>query len=105
MKKQQRAYDLLAPHYRILQFLSSHFHATRLGSPHIQKVYQRLMHVALGAMKHTCQHPLAREVHLHILLLGLRILKFNTDTDPSALWRLKDLVLTAALAWFQLPPR
>lgn len=96
---------MIAPHFRLVQFLSSHFNATRLGSRQIQRVYYRLMHVTLDAMGHTMEHPLARETHFHIVLLGLRILQFGTDMDMAAQWRLKDRILSAALAWFSIAPR
>lgn len=105
LRRQQEAYDLIAPHFRLLQFLSSHFHATRLSSPYVEKVYHRLIHVTLDAMDVTTSHPLTREVHFHIVLLGLRILHFSTNMDRSANWRLKDRILSAALAWFALRPR
>lgn len=105
VRRQHQAYNMIAPHFRLVQFLSSHFNATRLGSRQIQRVYYRLMHVTLDAMGHTMEHPLARETHFHIVLLGLRILQFGTDMDSSAQWRLKDRILSAALAWFSIAPR
>jgi phosphatidylinositol 4-kinase len=102
---QQKAVDLIAPHLRVAQFLASHFNATRLGSPYIQRVYYRLMTVTLDALAETKSHPLAREAHFHVILLGLRILRFSTGLDLAVLWRLKDRLLTAALAWFANPPR
>ncbi|KAK8168122.1 hypothetical protein BKA80DRAFT_300117 [Phyllosticta citrichinensis] len=105
MKKQQHAYNLIAPHFRLLQFLESHFSATRLGSPHVEKVYHRLVHIILSAMNHTTNHPLNREAHLHVVLLGLRVLQFSTGMSIAAQWRLKDRVLSAALAWFKQRPR
>ncbi|KAG8525397.1 uncharacterized protein KY384_009041 [Bacidia gigantensis] len=46
-RKQQAAHDLIAPHLRILQFLTSHFASSRLGSPQSQQVFQRLAIVTL----------------------------------------------------------
>lgn len=105
VKRQHAAYELLAPHLRLLHFLSSHFSATRLGCADIQKVYQRLINITLDALAKTRCHPLARECHFHVILLGLRILRASTDLDRSLLWRFKDRLLTAALAWFAFPPR
>ena len=105
MKRQHASYDLIAPHVRLLEFLSSHFSATRHGSPHIQKVYQRLINVTLDALARTRSHPLARECHFYVILLGLRILRASTDFDRTTLWRFKDRLLSAALAWFAFPPR
>lgn len=96
---------MIEPHFRILQFLSSHFHSTRLGNLHVQNVYQRLMHVTLRALRHTKSQPLAREVHFHIVLLGLKVLRYGPGLDGRAQWRLKDQILAAGLAWFRSPPR
>jgi phosphatidylinositol 4-kinase len=103
--RQHAAIDLIAPHLRVAQFLSSHFSATRLGSPYIRRVYYRLMAITLDALAETKSHPLAREAHFHIILLGLRILRFSTGLDLTIVWRMKDRLLTAALAWFANPPR
>jgi phosphatidylinositol 4-kinase len=105
LKRQHLAYDLIAPHLRLVQFLSSHFSATRLGTPHVQRVYQRLINITLEALLDTKSHPLAREAHFHIILLGLRILRFSTNLDPPLLWRFKDRLLSAALVWFSTSPQ
>ena len=105
VRRQHQTYDLIAPHFRLVQFLSSHFNAIRLGNRQIQHVYYRLMHITLDAMAHTLDHPLARETHFHIVLLGLRILQFGTDTNAADQWRMKDRILSAALAWFYSAPR
>ncbi|KAF2842827.1 hypothetical protein M501DRAFT_32254 [Patellaria atrata CBS 101060] len=104
-KQQQRAYNTIAPHFRLIQFLESHYNASRLGIPSIEKIYHRLMQITLDHMVSTTSHPLAREVHFHIILLGLKMLRFNTSLDGTAQWRFKDRLLGAALAWFSLPPR
>ncbi|KAF2094163.1 hypothetical protein NA57DRAFT_47196, partial [Rhizodiscina lignyota] len=104
MKRQHQAYDHIAPHFRLVQFLSSHFNATRLGSRQIQRVYYRLMHITLDAINDVMEHPLARETLFHIVLLGLRILQFGTDMDAADHWRLKDRILSAALSWFCMAP-
>lgn len=105
VKKQQAALNLLAPHTRVLQFLTSHFNASRLGSPHIQRIFQRFMTVTLQGLKHTTVHPLSRELHFQLILFGLNIFRFCTGLDLITRWRLKDLVLSAGLAWFRRPPR
>ncbi|TKA76163.1 hypothetical protein B0A49_03968 [Cryomyces minteri] len=104
MKRQQLAHNLTAPHFRLLQFLSSHFNATRLCNPYVERAYHRLMRITLSAMKHTTSQPLAREVHFHVVLLGLRILRHSTSLDTGASWRLKDQILSAGLVWFYRPP-
>ncbi|KAF2499808.1 phosphatidylinositol 4-kinase-like protein STT4 [Lophium mytilinum] len=105
VKRQQQAYNIIAPHFRLLQFLSSHFNATRLGNPDIEKVYHRMMHVTLDSMKASPVHPLAREAHFHVILLGLRVLRHCTSLRENFKWRLKDRILTAGLAWFTKAPK
>ncbi|KAF2645449.1 hypothetical protein P280DRAFT_513356 [Massarina eburnea CBS 473.64] len=103
-KRQQYIYNLIAPHYRLLQFLSSHFNATRLGNPDVELVYSRMMHITLDALSLGCPQPLAREAYFHIVLLGLRIVR-HCITLPNAIkWRLLDRVLTVGLAWFAKAP-
>lgn len=104
-KRQQFAIDLLAPHLRLVQFLSSHYNATRLSSPYIQRIYQRLINITLTALIDVRSHPLAREVHFHIILLGLKVIRFSTDLDTELLWRFKDRLLSAAVAWFATTPK
>ncbi|RAL63080.1 hypothetical protein DID88_004165 [Monilinia fructigena] len=86
-KKQQAAHNMLAPHMRLLQFLSSHFNATRL------------------ALKRSTGHPLAREIRFQIVLFGLRVLRHTTTLDFPSKCRLKDKILSAALSWFTFAPR
>ena len=105
LKKQQVVHNLIAPHLRILQFLGSHFNANRLGSPHLRRIFQRLIRVTLGGLQHTVGHPLAREFHLQVILLGLTILRYSDDLGEAAKWRSKDRILSAALAWFSHAPR
>lgn len=105
MKKQQAAHNLIAPHLRILQFLSSHFNAGRLGSPNSQRIFHRLLLTTLEGLKNSAGHPLAREFHFQVILLGLNILRHGTSIDQAARWRLKDTILSAALSWFSHPPR
>ncbi|KAI9668133.1 MAG: phosphatidylinositol-4- kinase [Bathelium mastoideum] len=104
-RRQQATQNLIAPHYRLLQFLSSHFNATRLCSPQVEKAYHRLMHITLAAMQRTVGSPLGRENHFYVVLLGLQILQFSTNTQAALHWRLKDSILSSGLAWFSLPPR
>lgn len=105
MKKQQAAHNLIAPHLRLLHFLASHFNASRLGSPHSQQIFYRMIIVTLQGLKHSYAHPLAREFHFQAVLFGLNFLRHGTGMDQASRWRLKDIVLSAALAWFAQPPR
>lgn len=105
MQKQQAAHNLIAPHLRILQFLSSHFNAGRLGSPSSQHIFHKLIIATLEGLKHSAGHPLAREFHFQVILFGLNILRNGTSIDRAARWRLKDTILSAALSWFSHPPR
>lgn len=105
MKKQQAALNLIAPHLRILQFLASHFNASRLGSPHSQRIFYKLINMTLDGLKSSAGHPLAREFHFQVVLFGLNILRHGNSPDQAARWRLKDRILSAALSWFSHPPR
>lgn len=104
-KRQQAAHNLLVPHSRLLQFLGSHFNATRFGSPNTQKVFHRLLHITLNGLKHATGHPLARELRFQLVLFGLKVLRYSTATSAVAEWRLKDQILSAALSWFSFAPR
>lgn len=104
LKKQQVAHNLLAPHMRLLQFLGSHFNATRLGSPHTEKVFLRLLDVTLNGLKHATGHPLAREIRFQIILFGLKVLRHSIALDFSTRCLLKDRILSAALTWFNFAP-
>ena len=104
-KKQQAAHNLLAPHMRLLQFLGSHFNATRLGSPHTEKAVLRLLHVTLDGLKHSTGHPLARELRFQIILFGLKVLRHSAALDINSRCLLKDQILSAALSWFSFAPR
>jgi phosphatidylinositol 4-kinase len=105
LKRQQAAHNLLAPHSRLLQFLGSHFNATRLGSPHTQQIFHRLLRSTLDGLNHSTGHPLARELRFQIVLFGLKVLRHSTAMSAIAQWRLKDKVLRAALGWFAFAPR
>ncbi|EME39585.1 hypothetical protein DOTSEDRAFT_91884 [Dothistroma septosporum NZE10] len=104
-KREQMVHNLTAPHLRLAQFLSSHFSATRLTSPSVERVYSRLMRISLLAMQKTVSQPLAREVHFHIILLAQKVLRFAVHLDFAARWRLKDAILSAGLSWFVTAPR
>ncbi|KAF2178530.1 hypothetical protein K469DRAFT_802757 [Zopfia rhizophila CBS 207.26] len=104
MRRQQQIYNIIAPHFRLLQFLSSHFNATRLSNPDVEQVYNRLIHITLDEMSAGCPQPLAREAYFHTILLGLRIVRHCTCLPNAVKWRLKDRILTAGLAWFTKPP-
>jgi phosphatidylinositol 4-kinase len=104
MKRQQIAHNLLAPHMRLLQFLGSHFNATRLGSPQTEKAFLRLLNITLEGLKHSTGHPLAREIRFQIVLFGLKVLRHSTAIDSNSKARLKDQILSAALSWFHFAP-
>ncbi|TVY20394.1 Phosphatidylinositol 4-kinase STT4 [Lachnellula arida] len=104
-KRQQTAYNLLAPHTRLLQFLGSHFNASRLGSPHVEKAFIRILNITLDGLKHATDHPLAREVRLQIVLFGLQVIKHVTALDLSSRCQLKNKLLSAALSWFTFAPK
>ncbi|KAF9770430.1 hypothetical protein IL306_012054 [Fusarium sp. DS 682] len=104
-KKKQLVHDILSPHARLLQFFASHYNATRLGSPDIQKVFLRMLDLTLEAMKQSATHPMAREIRFQIVLFGLRVLRSSTTLKPAAQWRLKERILTAALSWFRSAPK
>lgn len=105
LRQQQRAHNQIAPHFRVLQFLSSHYAATRMNNSTIENAYLRFLKVTLQGLRETAGHPLAREVHFHVILLGLKFLQNCTSLDAVARWRLKDDILSAALSWFAHTPR
>jgi len=98
-------HDLIAPHYRILQFLSSHYKATRLTNVSTEKAYLRILIATLDVLRQTSSHPLAREVHFQLIELGLEVVRLSRHLDVRERWKLKDALLSAALAWFSNPPR
>lgn len=104
-KRKQLVHNLLSPHTRLLQFLNSHFNATRLGSPDTQAVFVRLLDVTLEELKKATPHPMARELRLQIVLFGLKVLRTSTTIGPVSQWRLKDKLLSAALSWFSNTPK
>lgn len=104
-KHRQLVHNLLSPHTRLLQFIGSHFNATRLGSPDTQTVFVRLLDVTLEELKKATPHPMARELRLQIVLFGLKVLRTCTTIGPVSQWRLKDKLLSAALSWFCSSPK
>ncbi|GIZ49253.1 hypothetical protein CKM354_001228500 [Cercospora kikuchii] len=104
-RREKITQELVAPHLALTHFLSSHFSASRLTSAPTERVYARLMRTTLFQMKKSLTQPLAREVHFHIILLGLNVLEHCTNLSTTTQWRLKDAVVSAGLAWFAVPPR
>lgn len=100
LKQQQAAHDLIAPHLRIVQFLTSHFSAIRLSSPHLQRIFYHLVEVTLRRLQHCIGHPLAREIHFQVLMLALNVLRYGAGLATTARWRLKDDILSCGLRWF-----
>jgi phosphatidylinositol 4-kinase len=90
---------------RLLQFLGSHFNATRLGSPQTEKAFLRLLTITLEGLKHSTGHPLAREIRFQVVLFGLKVLRHSTAIDYPSRYRMKDQILSAALSWFRFAPR
>lgn len=89
---------------RLLQFLGSHFNATRLGSPHTEKAFVRLLNVTLEGLKRATGHPLTRELRFQIILFSLQVLKHSIALTNGERSVLKDRILTAALTWFSFAP-
>lgn len=104
-KRKHLVHNLLSPHTRLLQFLSSHFNATRLGSPDTQNIFIRLLDITLEELKKSTPHPMAREIRFQIVLFGLKVLRTSTAIGPVSQWRLKDKLLSAALSWFCNAPK
>jgi phosphatidylinositol 4-kinase len=63
------------------------------------------MGITLDALSVKQCHALTREAHFHIILLALRILRYSSNLDAHLLWRFKDRILSAALAWFSFAPQ
>ncbi len=76
-----------------------------LSNPQVQTIYSRFIHITLANMTSTASHPLCREVHFQIVLLGAKLLKYSAGLSSAAAWRLKDRILSTILAWFSGPPR
>ncbi|KAF3481744.1 uncharacterized protein GIQ15_04503 [Arthroderma uncinatum] len=105
LRRHRKAQNKIAPHFLILQFLESHFNASRLGSLHTQRVFRRLVSETLIAMRDSTAHPLAREIHFHVILFSLKVLRSCSGQNNVGLWKLKDQILSAALSWFSRSPR
>ncbi|KAI5779511.1 hypothetical protein EDC01DRAFT_303291 [Geopyxis carbonaria] len=103
--EQQTALDLFSPHLRLLQLVSSSFHANRHGNPHIQKIFLRLVRVALKGLKTASGHPLAREARFQLVLFGLQVLRYSSRMTDKQQTSLKDLIISAGLSWFKFTPR
>ncbi|ROT36978.1 phosphatidylinositol 3 [Sodiomyces alkalinus F11] len=104
-RHKQHVHDVLSPHMRLIQFFGSHFNATRLGSPDIQRIFLRLLDFTLQAIRTSTSHPMARELRYQIVLFGLKVLRFCTTIGLVAQLRLKDQLLSAGLSWFKAAPR
>ncbi|UKZ62337.1 uncharacterized protein TrAtP1_003587 [Trichoderma atroviride] len=104
-KRRQLVHDILSPHARLLQFFSSHFNATRLGCPDIQRIFIRMLDLTLDAVRDCTSHPLARELRFQIVLFGLQVLRWSTIIGSTAQHRLKEKILSAGLSWFRNSPK
>ena len=104
-KRKQLVHDMLSPHARLMQFFSSHFNATRLGSIDTRRSFLRMIDLTLTALKNASPHPMARELRFLIILFGLRILRASTMIGATAQWRLKEKILSAGLSWFKHSPK
>lgn len=108
MRQQRDALNLITPHQKILYMLSSHFHACRLGNPHIIKVFQRIVRVSMAGLKDATGHPLARETRLQLIIFGLQVLRFSSSSNTmtqTLQYKLKDQIISGALSWFSNAPR
>jgi phosphatidylinositol 4-kinase A len=103
--RRQLVHDMLSPHARLLQFFTSHFNATRLGSVDTRRVFLRTLDLTLDACKDATPHPLAREIRFQIILYALKVLRASGTIGSAAQWRLKEKTLTAALSWFKHSPK
>lgn len=104
-KRRQVVHNLLAPHTRLVQFFSSHFNSTRLGSPDTQRIFLRVLTLTLDAMTESISHPMARELRLRVILFSLRVLRVSNAIGTLTQWRLKDKILSAGLSWFKFVPK
>lgn len=100
VKRQQTVNNLISPHRRILQFLTSHFSASRLGSLHLRRSAHRLVCITLEGLQTSSGHPLLREFHFEMIAFGLVVLHLSEELGKAAKWRLRDRILSAGLAWF-----
>ncbi|KAI2640683.1 hypothetical protein GGS26DRAFT_172568 [Hypomontagnella submonticulosa] len=105
VRRRQQVHNILAPHTRLMQFFSSHFNATRLGSPDTHRIFLRILDLTLDALKNSISHPMARELRLRIILFSLKVLRMSTAVRALTQWRLKDKILSAGLSWFRFAPK
>lgn len=56
-------------------------------------------------MPFATSHPLARQIHFHVVLFGLNVLRFTTILNYAEKWKLKDMILSSALSWFSSAPK
>ena len=101
LRQQQSAQNTISPHFRLLQFFESHFNAIRLGTVHTQAVFARMIHKTLLGFKMNGGHPLTREIHFHVILFALNILRYNTTLRPGSHWKLRDEIFSVSLSWFK----
>jgi len=106
IKHHTDAVNLLSPHLRLIQFLSSHFHASRHGSISVLRIFLRIVRLGLVGMRNACGHPLAREARFNFILFSLQVLRYTPGMLSAQLQiKLKDQILSAALSWFAFAPR
>ncbi|KAI9370011.1 hypothetical protein BJX61DRAFT_517181 [Aspergillus egyptiacus] len=105
LQQQRLAQNILAPHLHIIQFFESHFNAVRLGNVQTQRLFCRFIDRTAVGLLNASNHPLARELHFRIISFCLRVLKHCVSLDNVTSWRLKHQILSAALSWFNHPPR
>ncbi|KAL2866787.1 1-phosphatidylinositol 4-kinase STT4 [Aspergillus lucknowensis] len=105
LQQQRLAQNILAPHSKIIQFFESHFNAVRLGNVQSQRLFCRFIDRTTVGLLSASKHPLARELHFRIVSFCLRVLRHCISLDNVTLWRLKHQILSAALSWFNEPPR
>ncbi|KAF8477229.1 hypothetical protein BDZ91DRAFT_708882 [Kalaharituber pfeilii] len=105
LRQQRETLNLITPHQKILHMLSSHFHACRLGNPHVVKIFQRIVRLSMTGLKEATGHPLARETRLQLVVFGLQVLRYSGNTmSPSIQYKMKEHILSGALSWFAYPP-
>ncbi|KAL4811560.1 hypothetical protein BDV18DRAFT_156146 [Aspergillus unguis] len=105
LQQQRLAQNILSPHLQVIQFFESHFNAVRLGNAQTQHLFSRFVDRTTVGLLHASNHPLARELHFRIISFCLRVLRHCSSLDNVTLWRHKHQILSAALAWFNHPPR
>jgi phosphatidylinositol 4-kinase len=105
LRRQQAALGRIHPHLQLLQYLTSYCNTAKPRSVHVTKIIYRLVQNTLLAFKDATGHPLTREVHFRVIILGLSVLRNDNSLDSFEQWRLKNQILSAALKWFAFPPR